>query len=100
MAVLIAEIVLSLLAVFGLYAAVLLFALRPARGDFAVAVKLSAPMPLAEAKRLLTVARRQYLLEGYPVVVLVDAALLADEGFVALLDEVADICYVVEEEKR
>ena len=99
MAVLIAEVLLSLFAVFGLYAAVLLFALRPCGGLLAVAVVLRAPLSVAEARALLTAAHKQWLLEGYPVIALVDDVLLVDETLAALLETAVDAYYIIENEK-
>ena len=99
MAVLIAEVLLSLFAVFGLYAAVLLFALRPCGASVAVAVELRAPLSVEEARALLTVVHKQWLLEGYPVVALVEEALLADEAMWLLLETAVDDYYIIAKEK-
>jgi len=96
-AVLIAEILLSLFAVFGLYAAVRLFALWPCRAYLSVAVELRAPLTPEEGEQRLACAQRQFFPEGYPVVLLIDAALAADPAFRPLL-EAADACFVMEGE--
>jgi hypothetical protein len=95
-AVLIAEVLLSLFAVFGMYAAVLLFAFRPGKKFMAAAIDLRAPMTAEEAEALLAVTHRMLLFEGYSVVALVDQALLRDEAFVALLENSVDAYYIVE----
>lgn len=99
MAIMIAEVLLSLFAVFGLYAAVHLFVLRPGCASVLVAVELRAPLSPQEAEARIAVARKQFLLEGYPIVLLVDAVLLEDEAFLPLL-ETADTYFVVEDEKK
>ena len=77
MAVLIAEIVLSLFAVFGVYAAVRLLAVRfltPA--TFAVAVEIFEEIDPREAKAIYLLAREQFFLFGAGrVIVLLDSRL-------------------------
>ena len=96
MAVMIAEMLLSLFAVFGLYAAVLLFALRSTQRGILIAVELSAPLSAVEAKNRLAVVRRQLLWEKYPVIVLVDESLLSDAEIVALLEASVTTYYVIQ----
>ena len=99
MAVMIAEVLLSLLAVFGLYAAVRLFLLQPSRSFASIAIELRAPLTPQEAEMRIAIARKQFLLEGYPIVLLVDAVLLEDASFLPLLEAV-DACFVVEDETK
>ena len=97
MAVLIAEIVLSLFAVFGVYAAVRLLVIKfltPAM--FAVAVEICEEIDAHEAKAIYFLAKEQFFLCGTGrVIVLLDKRLAnADElsrVFVALGGE----CYLV-----
>ncbi len=100
MAVMIAEIVLALFAVFGVYAAVRLFATRlfsPA--SFAVAIEVREEIDLREAKSLYFLAREQFFLFGTGrVVVLLDQELKNADELLNTFTALGAECYLIEKE--
>jgi len=99
MAVLIAEIVISLFAVFGLYAAVRFFCtLLLAPKSLVVALEVEGPVGSEEAALLLCRARECAIAPRYRMVVLISEELESREEVKAHFERLGATCYTVKKQ--